>query len=255
MIKTIIIEDEKPAARRLKRLVEENGLEVVEMLHSVSQSIIWFKQNPAPDLIFLDIQLSDGLSFEIFEKVKIHKPIIFTTAYDSYMLKAFKMNSLDYLLKPIDSDELKYSIKKFQNQSHLIENREDFLFSEIKKLKELLFQNKAYKERFTVYIGSTIKLIEATDIECFRSVEKATFAITKHGKEYLLDGSLDALFEQLNPKFFFKINRKYIINLDSIKEIVAFTNNRLQIKLIFFNEETLIVSREKVKYFKEWLNQ
>jgi len=193
MLKALIIEDEKPAARRLQRMVEENNLEVVDLLHSVSQSITWFENHQAPDLIFLDIQLSDGISFEIFEKIKIHTPIIFTTAYDSYTLKAFKLNSIDYLLKPIDPDELKQSIQKFQNQNPASTNQNHVLSLEIQKIKELLNQNKTYKERFTVYVGSLIKLLEVQDIECIISVEKATYAYTFQGKSFLLEGSLESV--------------------------------------------------------------
>jgi two-component system response regulator LytT len=254
MFKALIIEDEKPAARRLQRMVEENNLEVVDLLHSVSQSITWFESHPAPDLIFLDIQLSDGISFEIFEKIKINSPIIFTTAYDSYTLKAFKLNSIDYLLKPIDPDELKQSIQKFQNQNPTSTNQNHAFSLEIQKIKELLYQNKTYKERFTVYVGSLIKLLEVQDIECIISVEKATYAYTFQGKSFLLEGSLESVCDQLNPKNFFRANRKHIINLNGIQEIIAYSNQRLQVKLKNFREEEIIVSREKVKDFKDWLD-
>lgn len=250
MRKVLIIEDEKPAARRLQRLVEENGLEVINLLHSVKQSVEWFLSNPHPDLIFLDIQLSDGLSFEIFDKVRVNSPIIFTTAYDSYTLKAFKLNSVDYLLKPIDEVELKQSIQKFQQ--HFQPHNENISL-EIEKIKQLLLADNDYKERFTIFSGSSIKILEVSNIECITSIEKATYAHSFQGKTYVLEGSLETNLEQLNPAHFFKVNRKHIINMAGIAEIIAYSNSRLQVKMKTYKDEEIIVSRERVKEFKEWL--
>lgn len=251
MTKALIIEDEKPAARRLQRMVEEIGFEVITLLHSVKQTIEWFENNALPDLIFLDIQLSDGLSFEIFDKLKINTPIIFTTAYDSYAIKAFKLNSIDYLLKPIDQDELFQSVEKFRKR---IQPVQQDITNEIEQLKNFLFQNKVYKDRFTVNVGNSIKLLEVSEIECIASNERASYAFTFSGKMFLMDGSLDAIFEQLNPKSFFKVNRKQIVNLHGINEIIAYSNSRLLLRLKNYKEEEIVVSREKVKEFKEWLD-
>jgi DNA-binding LytR/AlgR family response regulator len=248
MRKAIIIEDEKPAARRLKRIVEEQGFEVIVMLYSVNQAIEWFENNKHPDLIFLDIQLADGLSFDIFDNVDIKSPIIFTTAYDHYALKAFKHNSIDYLLKPIDEDELAASIKKFNSF-----NSND-IGLEISKLKTLLFESKSYKERFSIFMGSSIKILEVADIEIIYSNDRATYAFTQHSKNLLMEGSLEQVFEQLNPKQFFKVNRKFAINFNGISEIIAYSNSRLQIKMKNYKEEEIVVSRERVKDFKDWIN-
>ena len=247
-MKILIVEDEKPAARLLKRRVEKLGYEITEMLHSVEESVAWLKTNSQPDLIFLDIQLSDGLSFEIFNQVDVSSAIIFTTAYDEYVLKAFKLNSVDYLLKPVDEEELKFALEKFEKQH---QPKSSFDLSEIKKL--FTNQSESYKERFSVKIGTSIKIIESDNIECFFSENKASYIHTKENKNYLIDFSLDKVEEQMNPKKFFRINRSQIIQIDSIKEITIYSNSRLKIVLNTYNEQDMIVSREKVTDFKNWL--
>lgn len=244
-MKIIIIEDEKPAARLLQRRIEKLGYNVEVMLHSVQDSIHWLINHPHPDLIFLDIQLSDGLSFQIFDEIDVNSAIIFTTAYDEYALKAFKLNSVDYLLKPVDTDDLAFAIEKFEKQSQVKMN-----FSQIKNLFD---QNKTYKERFTTKIGTSIKMITTEEVECFYSDNKATYAFTKEGKNYLLDYTLDKIEESINPKQFFRINRGQIIHIDAIKEISVYTNSRLKINLNKYNEQECIVSREKVNDFRNWL--
>ena len=245
----IIIEDEKPAARLLKRRVEKLDYQISEMLHTIEESVNYLKTNPNPDLIFLDIQLSDGLSFEIFNQVDVSSAIIFTTAYDEYVLKAFKLNSVDYLLKPVDEEELKFALEKFEKQNQTISN---FDLSEIKKLFSSNQQEK-FKERFSIKIGTSIKIIETENIECFFSENKASYIHTKENKNYLIDFSLDKVEEQMNPKKFFRINRSQIIQIDSIKEITIYSNSRLKIVLNTYNEQDMIVSREKVSDFKNWL--
>ncbi len=250
-MRIIIIEDEKPAARRLKRMLNEMGIEVQTMLHSVDESIKWFLQNEHPDLILLDIQLSDGLSFEIFKEVSIESNIIFTTAYDEYALKAFKLNSIDYLLKPIDDEELQNAIKKFRNYSM---NKNDLHF-DIEQIKKLLINplNSNYKKRFTIKVGQHLKIVNTKTIECFYSENKATFLFTQNGNNYILDEALEQIEEQLDPAKYFRVSRKFIVNMDFIKDIISYTNSRLQVKLEHFNEFDIIVSREKVKDFKNWL--
>lgn len=250
-MKVIIIEDEKPAARRLKRLIADFDIEVLAMLHSVEESILWLQAHQHPDLIFLDIQLSDGLAFEIFEQIPTQSFIIFTTAFDEYALKAFKLNSIDYLLKPIDDLELKVAIEKYQ-QLYVEQKTKNLDFE---KLKKLLFNqvDKEYKKRFTIKIGQHLKSIPTEEIECFYSENKGTFLHTIENRSYLIEGTLDQLDEILNPATFFRINRKFIINIDSIKDIVAYSNSRLKIYLKQFNDLEIIVSREKVSLFKNWL--
>lgn len=250
-MKVVIIEDEKPSARRLKRMLSQLQINADIMLHSVEESINWFSVNAHPDLIFLDIQLSDGLSFEIFETITIHSAVIFTTAYDEYALQAFKLNSIDYLLKPIDEEDLATAIKKFKMRLPIQQSLEiDF-----NRIRSLLVNpyDRNYKKRFSVKIGSRIKLISTDDIECFYSENKGTYLYTSEGRSYLLDVSLEQLEPDLEPHSFFRISRKFFVNIDAIKDMINYTNSRLQIKLKTYNEQEVIVARERVKDFKNWL--
>ncbi|MBO6881838.1 LytTR family DNA-binding domain-containing protein [Winogradskyella sp.] len=247
----IIIEDEKPSARRLQRMLKSLDVEADTMLHSVEESIEWFQNNEHPDLIFLDIQLSDGLSFEIFEAIDINSAVIFTTAYDEYALQAFKLNSIDYLLKPIDEDDLKKAVEKFkrrtpQKQSVTLD------FNDIKKLLVNPIERE-YKKRFSVKVGQHLKLINIDDIECIYSENKGTYVFTNEGRNYLLDLTLDQLEDELEPHVFYRVSRKFYVNINAIKDIISYTNSRLQIKLNHYNEQEIIVARERVKDFKNWL--
>ena len=250
-MKVIIIEDEKPSARRLQRMLEKNGLEVQTMLHSVEAAINWFQHNTHPTLIFLDIQLSDGLSFEIFETVKVTSAIIFTTAYDEYALQAFKLNSIDYLLKPIDDDELQQAITKFKTNYH----QQQTVSLDFTEIKNLLVNpvERVYKERFSVKIGQHLKLINVSDVECVFSQNKGTYLHTVEGRNYLIDNTLEELESQLKPNQFYRVNRTFYVNINAIKDMVSYTNSRLQIMLNNYNEQDIIVARERVKDFKNWL--
>lgn len=247
----IIIEDEKPAARRLSRLLAEFKVEVSTMLHSVEESINWFQNNEHPDLIFLDIQLSDGLSFEIFEEIEVRSAIIFTTAYDEYALQAFKLNSIDYLLKPIDDEELEVAVKKYK----ALKPEPQKMALDFEDIKKLLVNplEREYKKRFTVRVGQHLKIINADEVECFYSENKGTYAATSEGRNYLLDTTLENLETELEPKIFFRVSRKFYVNVNHIKDIISYTNSRLQIKLNHENGQEIIVSRERVRDFKLWL--
>lgn len=247
----IIIEDEKPSARRLQRMLKTLNIETDTMLHSVEESLAWFQNNTHPDLIFLDIQLSDGLSFEIFEEIEIKSAVIFTTAYDEYALKAFKLNSIDYLLKPIDDDELTVAVNKYKDRTQP-QQSVTLDFNDIKKLLVNPL-DREYKRRFSVKVGQHLKLINVDDIECIYSENKGTYLYTVEGRNYLLDVTLEQLEEELEPQMFFRINRKFFVNIKAIKDMVSYTNSRLQIKLNSFNEHAVIVARERVKDFKAWL--
>jgi DNA-binding LytR/AlgR family response regulator len=248
----IIIEDEKPSARRLQRMLANLNMDTNIMLHSVEESIDWFQNNEHPDVIFLDIQLSDGLSFEIFEAVDIKSFVIFTTAYDEYALQAFKLNSIDYLLKPIHEDELKKAVFKFQER---IPKKQSVAldFEDIKKLLVNPIE-RDYKKRFSVKVGQHLKLINIEDVECFYSENKGTYAFTNGGRNYLLDSTLEQIETELQPQKFFRVSRKFFVNIDAIKDIISYTNSRLQIKLNNFKEQEIIVARERVKNFKDWLD-
>ncbi|MAN58393.1 MAG: DNA-binding response regulator [Flavobacteriaceae bacterium] len=247
----LIIEDEKPSARRLQRMLEKLDVSVHQMLHSVEDAIHWFTNNVHPDLIFLDIQLSDGLSFEIFEEVTIKSAIIFTTAFDEYALQAFKLNSIDYLLKPIDEDELKAAVEKYRelkpNQQNVQLN-----FDDIRKLLVNPVERE-YKKRFTTKIGQHIKMIPVDEIECFYSENKGTYAHTVEGRNYLLDTTLEQLEDELEPSVFFRVNRTFIVCIHSIKDIIAYSNSRLKVVLKDYSSQEVIVARERVRDFKLWL--
>ncbi|MDX5583754.1 MAG: LytTR family DNA-binding domain-containing protein [Aureibaculum sp.] len=250
-MKVIIIEDEKPSARRLDRMLNGLDLKVEAMLHSVEESLEWFQANEHPDLIFLDIQLSDGLSFEIFDNIEVKSAIIFTTAFDEYALQAFKLNSIDYLLKPIDSEELEKAVIKYRER--IPEGKNVSLdFEDIKKLLINPLE-RVYKKRFTVKVGQHLKMITIDTIECFYSENKGTYIHTTDNRDYLIDATLEDLDKELEPEIFFRVSRKFYVNINAIKDMVSYTNSRLQIKLNSFNEHEVIVSRERVRDFKDWI--
>lgn len=249
-MKVVIIEDEKPAARRLNRMLSELNIEPLVMLHSVEEAVNWFHNNEHPDLLLLDIQLSDGLSFEIFDEVDVKSAIIFTTAYDEYALKAFKLNSIDYLLKPIDSDELENAITKYKE----VQSSSTNIGFNMEQLKMLVAPSeKNYKKRFTVKIGQHLKMISTVAIECFYSENKATNIHTTDNRNYLIEETLEQIEEKLQPENFFRVSRKFIVNINAIKDIIAYSNSRLRIQLHSYSESEIIVSRERVKDFKNWL--
>jgi DNA-binding LytR/AlgR family response regulator len=247
----IIIEDEKPSARRLDRMLKGLDMKVEAMLHSVEESLAWFQTNKHPDLIFLDIQLSDGLSFEIFDNIEVKSAIIFTTAYDEYALQAFKLNSIDYLLKPIDAEELEHAVIKYRERIPETKNV-SLDFEDIKKLLVNPLERE-YKKRFTVKVGQHLKMITIDTIECFYSENKGTYIHTTDNRDYLIDATLEDLDKELEPQTFFRVSRKFYVNINAIKDMVSYTNSRLQIKLNSFNEHEVIVSRERVRDFKDWL--
>ncbi len=251
----IIIEDEKPAARLLQRKVEKLGLQVNTMLHSVEEAISWFQNNPHPDLIFLDIQLSDGLSFEIFEyfdkaQQHIKSAVIFTTAYDEYALRAFKLNSIDYLLKPIDEEDLEVAVNKFKARTQAQNFSLDF-----EAIKRMLVNpvEKEYKKRFSVKIGQQLKVISIDEVECFYSENKGTYIHTLDNRDYLIDSTLEVVEAEINPKDFYRVSRKFIVPLKAVKEIQVYSNSRLKIILPTYKDDEVIVARERVGDFKEWI--
>ena len=254
MHKVLIIEDEKPAADWLKQLILKfnSQILVLTVIDSVSGAIEWFQKNPVPDIVFMDIQLADGLSFEIFERVKVLCPVIFTTAYEEYAIKAFKVNSVDYLLKPIAYAELEVAFQKFEDLQQHVPSVPTVTIELLNKVKEML--RKQYKTRFVIKVGEHLKSIMVEDILFFYSLEKATFLCTADFKNYLVDYSLDRIGEMVDERRFFRINRKYILSNQSIADIIFYSNSRLKIKLKKSGEESIIVSRDKVSAFKEWLD-
>ncbi len=245
MNRVVIIEDEKPAARRLQRMLAKENILVSTMLHSVAEAVAWFKQHSPPDLIFADIQLSDGTSFDIFEQVPVQSAIIFTTAYDQYAIRAFKLNSIDYLLKPIKQDDLHFALNKYYNNK----NKK----VDIQQLISSLKNDKTYKKRFGVQYGAHLQSIPVEEIAYFYSQDKTTWLVTDSGEEFMYDQSLEKVEKQLNPEDFFRINRQFILSSKAIKDIVQYTNSRLKIILQPNAQTDVIVARERVKNFKNWL--
>jgi DNA-binding LytR/AlgR family response regulator len=209
----------------------------------------WFDKYPEPDLVFMDIQLADGLSFEIFEQIETRFPVIFTTAYDEYALKAFKLNSIDYLLKPISTEELGCAIEKYKTQHSVKEYPQHIFDSIIKSF------TKKFKSKFVIKVGEHIKIIPSGEIQCFYSYEKAVFLQNRKGRDYALNYSLDQLEELLDPENFFRINRAFIVAFDSIKDIISYSNSRLLLRLEANSSDDLIVSRERVQKFRQWLEE
>jgi len=248
-VNCLIIEDEKVAAERLSGLIKnyDQSIEIIEIIQSVRNAVIWLNTNQAPDLIFMDIQLADGLSFEIFEQTIVKTPVIFTTAYDEYALKAFKVNSIDYLLKPIDQDELNNAIDKFKANNTPKEIPAQVFDSILHSL------SKKYKNKFVIKVGEHIKVFTIDDLQCFYSMEKYTYLQNNSGHDYAIDYTLDQLEDLLDPSKFYRINRKFIVSSSAISDIISFSNSRLQVKLNSNQSDELIVSREKVQEFKKWL--
>ncbi|HRE66259.1 MAG TPA: LytTR family DNA-binding domain-containing protein [Cyclobacteriaceae bacterium] len=252
-MRVLIIEDEPQAAARLTSLVQElqPSWSIVATLDSVKRSVAWLKQN-ACDLILMDIQLADGLSFEVFDQVEVKTPVIFTTAYNEYALKAFKVNSIDYLLKPIDKDELVMALKKYSSLTGKLPVQ-DKMMESIGLAMQML--TKKYKERFVIKVGEHLKSIEVGEILFFFSLEKTTFAQTADGRKHILDFTLDQLDGLLDPDRFFRINRKYMVSVHAIKDMITYTNSRLKLILKTSDDDDVIVARERVQDFKNWLDR
>lgn len=250
----LIIEDEQQAARRLQSLVQEllPACNIANTLDSVRDAVKWLQTNPRPDLIFMDIQLGDGLSFEIFEKVAIQSPVIFTTAYDTYAIKAFKVNGLDYILKPVDKDELAVAIDKFKRVAGNADQTQQWLQQLGNAVTQLTRKNK---ERFVVKIGEHLKTIAVADIQYFYSQERTTFCFTVDKRHHILDYTLEQVEEMIGQENYFRINRKYLVRAEAIQDIIQYTNSRLRLILIGSDDRECIVARERVQAFRQWLDR
>ncbi|MDO9254774.1 MAG: LytTR family DNA-binding domain-containing protein [Bacteroidales bacterium] len=246
----IILEDETRAANYLERLILKVApeMKVLAKLETIRDAVPFLKTHPDVDLIFSDVQLADGLSFEIFGQVQVKCPIIFTTAYDHYAIEAFKTNGLDYLLKPVEEERLKQAIEKVKQ------------FSPSIALEKLLSianagATKTYKSRFMVKVGDKIKSIPIEEILVFYSLEKATYLHTTSHRDYCIDYSVDQLESLLDPGNCFRISRKYIVSIHACSNILAWTNSRLRLKIEGIGDDDIIVARERVQEFKEWLDR
>jgi len=248
-MKVIILEDENRAASLLERLLAKVAphMIVVAKLESIRDGVKYLQNNPEPDLIFSDIQLADGLSFEIYNQVTVRCPIIFTTAYDHYAIEAFKTNGIDYLLKPIEEERLTQAIEKARHFSHALV---------LEKILSVSNQAsaKSYKSRFMVKVGDKIKSIPVEDIMVFYS-QKASFILTADKHTYCIDYTLDQLEPMLDPETYFRINRKYIVSINACTHILAWSNSRLRLKIEGTDDPDIIVARERVQEFKNWLDR
>lgn len=254
-MRVLVIEDEKLAAERLVELIKEiePSAQILKSIESIKAAVRWLNFNAHPDLIFMDIQLADGLSFQIFDLVNIDMPVIFTTAYNEYALRAFKVNSIDYLLKPIDKEELRTSINKYFRLNKPVSQNVAIQPQLLRQVMEII--HNSYKSRFMVKIGEHIKTIAIEDVAYFYSSEKSSFLRSISGRDYAIDYSLEQLEKELDPGKFFRVNRKYMIAMTHIKDIIAYSGNRLKLKVTGGDQEEILVSREKVTDFKNWLNK
>lgn len=249
-MRVLIIEDEKIAADKLERqlLQYDSDIEILAKIDSIEKAVKWLSEDHA-DLIFLDIHLSDGLSFNIFEQIEIQTPIIFTTAYDAYAIQAFKLNSIDYLLKPINKGDLEIALQKFKK---LNEERSNPEYLHLIAL--LKGQKHAFQERFMVYTGEKIKSVAIHQVAYFFAEGKYVFLVNKEGQQFIIDFTLSKLQQKLDPALFFRINRKFIIHIDSIRQMVPYSKARLKIDLTPAATQDVIVSIERSMDFKRWLN-
>lgn len=251
----LIIEDEQLAAEKLESLLKKMSKEinVIGKLRSVSTAIEWLNTNEHPDLLISDIKLLDGISFEIFSKIDFRKPVIFTTAYDQYAIKAFEVNSIDYLLKPIQADKLEAAFQKLKI-FHGKQNDESL--PDYKKLMEVMQSgNKQYKSRFMIKVGQKILAVPVEKIAYFFSQNKLSYIVTKEGKKYPLDDPLETIDPLLDPQHFIRANRQYIISFESIKEIHPYFKGRVKLELIPQNEHEIVISSDRTPDFKRWLDQ
>ncbi|QSE95974.1 LytR/AlgR family response regulator transcription factor [Fulvivirga lutea] len=253
-MQAVIIEDEKPAAEKLERYLQRlpEPVSVINILQKVSDSVEWLKGNQdSIDIIFMDIQLLDGKSFEIFNQLKVYKPVIFTTAFDEYALEAFKVNSIDYLLKPITYQDLESSINKLKNLKANLPGSQSHV-----NLNEVLaqLQQKTFKTRFMVKLGEHIRSVATKDVALFYAEGRDVYLVTNENRKFIIDYKLEELDDMLDPKDFYRANRSFILNIEAITDVVVFSNSRLKVFTKIDLDREVIVSREKVNSFKEWFN-
>lgn len=253
-MKVLIIEDEPQAAQRLENLIKAliPNVEILDKIDTIKRAVLWITSNAKPDLIFMDIQLADGISFLIFEQCQILSPVIFVTAYDAYALKAFKVNSIDYILKPVDKDELSAALRKFETLSGN-DIKTKTVLANIDQAVQML--TKKFKTRFMIKVGEHLRTIEVSSILYFFSQDKATFCYTTDNRQLILDYTLEQLEEMVDPAVFFRINRKFLVAAQSIQDIISYTNSRLRLVVKGSSDNDIIVARERVQEFKDWLDR
>ena len=248
-MRVIILEDENRAVNHLKRLIHkvDPAIEITNVFDTVRETVSYLEKKPSPDLIFSDVQLADGISFEIFSRIQVNCPIIFTTAFDTYAIEAFNNNGIDYLLKPIEEARLQKAMQKARHFSTRID------LEALMKLKTAS-EPKHSKSRFMVKVGEKIRTIMVEDILAFYSFEKTTYLYTRTHRNYIVDYPLEELEGLLDQERFFKINRKYILSIEACSQIIAWSNNRLKIDIEGIDDPKIVVARERVREFKAWLD-
>lgn len=257
-MKVVVIEDEPFAQNELTRLLKQVDpeIEIIQYLESVEDAIEWFSVNEHPTLVFLDIQLSDGISFDIFSETQISSSIIFTTAYDEYAIKAFKLNSIDYLLKPIDVLALTLAINKFKSFEDKFSTPEPSLnVQQLSSLLQLADHNKTYKSRLLTKVGDQIRFTKIEDIAYLFAEDNEVLLMDVSGKKSIIDHSLDQLIKDIDPKLFHRINRKFIVNKNSVFKVHKYFNSRLKIELKPIRDEEILISRVKVQEFLDWMEK
>lgn len=252
-MRVLIIEDEAPAFRRLQTVLEEVSphANIVDVIDTVAESIKWFQNHKAPDIVFMDIQLSDGISFEIFDQARIECPVIFTTAFDEYMLRAFKVNSIDYLLKPIKKEELALSMQKYNAMKNIFSSSLKANLGDL--VKQIRLDDRQFKSRFLVKVGDTLISVETGDIAYFQTRHGVVHLVNREGRKYLIDVTMEELVQQLDPQAFFRANRQFIVHFDAIEKTHRYHKGKLLLELMPATEEQIIVSSEKSTAFKQWL--
>lgn len=248
----IIVEDEKPAAEKLVKALSafDPSIQVAAILGSIKETVSWLHQNPVPELIFMDIELTDGLSFRIFEKVSISCPVVFVTAYDEYWQEAFEHNSIDYLLKPVKQEKLEAALKKYDKVKQ-------YFAANYQNLVNWPTSNPAgsYKKRFLVKRGTDYQSIRTEDIAYFYAAHKLVCLVDAKGQKFILDQSLSDIESQLDPALFYRVNRKYLLNMSSIKRIKSYPKSKLLLEVEPPLHEEVIISQENVSAFKAWMGQ
>jgi two-component system LytT family response regulator len=255
-MRVIIIEDEKPAVEKLEEMLNrfDPDIEILARLASVKKSVAWLKEfSDQVELIFMDIKLSDGMSFEIFKQINVKVPIIFITAYNEYAIQAFKVNSIDYLLKPLNYEELTNSLEKIESlRKNLSTTNDQLQYNELSRVLNQL--NRSYKTRFMIKIGEHIRSVKSENILLFFAEGRTVYLITNKRKKYIIDFKLESLESSLDPELFFRVNRSFILNINAIDDVLVYSNSRLKVLLNFDFDKEIIVSREKVGALKEWFN-
>jgi two-component system LytT family response regulator len=248
-MRTLIIEDEKPAADKLKKAIQKAGLgiEIIAQLDSVQSAVQWLRTQEQPELVFMDIELSDGLCFKIFETVSVPCPIIFTTAYDEYWQEAFELNSIDYLLKPVKQEKLEAALKKYDTLKQYFASN----FQQLMQTKQTNLP--AYKKRFLVKRGTDYISVKTEDISYFYATHKLVCMVNKKAEKFILDISLSDIEKQIDPVSFYRINRKYLVNMSAIKRIRAYPKSKLEVEVEPPVNDEIIISQENVAAFKDWM--